>query len=76
MKLRIRELREEKNLTQVEVANYLHCHPSLYGEYEREEREIPIELIVALSRYYGTSMDYALGQVEDRRPFPPPRDKT
>jgi len=61
MKLRIRELREDNDLTQLQIAKYLHCDQSLYSKYERGEREIPLALIIKLARLYGTSIDYMVG---------------
>ena len=61
MKLRIRALREDRDLTQQEVAQYLMCDQSLYSKYERNERELPLRLAVALAAYYGVSLDYLVG---------------
>lgn len=61
MKLRIKDLREDNDLTQREIAGYLDCDQSLYSKYEREERDIPVRLLVRLSEYYNVSMDYILG---------------
>lgn len=61
MKLRIKDLREDHDLTQREIAEYINCDQSLYSKYEREERDIPVRLLVKLSEYYSVSMDYILG---------------
>jgi transcriptional regulator with XRE-family HTH domain len=58
MNLRIRDLREDADLTQSQVADYLLCDQSLYSKYERGERAIPLELLVKLAQFYGTSLDY------------------
>ena len=58
MKLRIRDLREDSDLTQKEIASYLMCDQSLYSKYERGEREIPLNLLMKLADYYHTSLDY------------------
>ena len=58
MKLRIRDLREDHDLTQQTVAEVLMCDQSLYSKYERGEREIPLSLLIKLADYYGTSLDY------------------
>ena len=49
MKLRIRDLREDADLTQRQVAEYLHCDQSLYSKYERGERALPLEYAVKLA---------------------------
>ena len=61
MKLRIRDLREDSDKTQKEIAAYLLCDQSLYSKYEREERPLPLEYAVKLARYYGVSVDYLVG---------------
>ena len=52
MYLRIRDLREDSDLTQQEIAEYLLCDQSLYSKYERGERALPLELAVKLAQYY------------------------
>lgn len=66
MKLRIRDLREDRDLTQKEVAALLHCDQSLYSKYERGERLLPLDLAIRLADYYGVSLDYLTG----RTPIP------
>ncbi len=75
MKLRIREMREDRDVTQAQIAAYLHCDQSLYSKYEREEREIPLRLMVQLARYYWTSIDYLAGLTDEPTPFPPGKRK-
>lgn len=58
MKLRIRDLREDNDLTQNEIAKILMCDQSLYSKYERGDREIPLNLLIILADYYKTSLDY------------------
>ena len=55
MRLRIRDLREDRDLTQHEIAEYLMCDQSLYSKYERQERPLPLELAVKLAEYYHVS---------------------
>lgn len=58
MKLRIKDLREDHDLTQKQVSQLLMCDQSLYSKYERGERTIPLELLIKLGDYYGVSLDY------------------
>lgn len=58
MKLRIRDLREDHDLTQKEISKIIMCDQSLYSKYERGEREIPLSLLIKLADYYNTSLDY------------------
>ena len=69
MLLRIRDLREDSDLTQREIADYLFCDQSLYSKYERGERDLPLALAVKLARYYGTSLDYLVGLTNRKEPY-------
>ena len=62
MELRIRDLREDHDLKQKTVADYLMCDQSLYSKYERGERPLPLELAVRLADYYQVSLDYLVGR--------------
>lgn len=66
MQTRIRDLREDADLTQKQVAEYLMCDQSLYSKYERGERAVPLEIMVKLARFYKTSIDYLVGLTSDR----------
>lgn len=68
MRLRIRDLREDHDLTQAAVAKHLMCDQSLYSKYERGERPLPLELAAQLAQYYGVSLDYIVGLSDDPEP--------
>ena len=70
MKLRIRDLREDRDLKQKEVAAFLMCDQSLYSKYEREERPLPLELADKLADFYGVSVDYLLCRTNTKTPYP------
>lgn len=70
MKLRIRDLREDHDLTQQAMGAYLQCDQSLYSKYEREERPLPMEMAVRLAEYYHVSVDYLLGLTDEPAPYP------
>lgn len=70
MNLRIRDLREDKDLKQKQIADYLMCDQSLYSKYERQERPLPLELADKLADYYGVSVDYLLGRTNIKTPYP------
>ena len=70
MKLRIRDLREDRDLKQRELADYLMCDQSLYSKYERMERPLPLELADRLADFYGVSVDYLLGRTDEKKPYP------
>lgn len=69
MRLRIRDLREDGDLTQKQVAEYLMCDQSLYSKYEREERVLPLEAAIKLAQFYHTSVDYLVGLTSNRTPY-------
>lgn len=62
---RLKELREEKGLTQVQLANELHLNPVTYLHYEKEQHEPPLWLLADFAIYYGVSVDYLLGLEND-----------
>lgn len=66
MKLRIRDLREDADLTQKQVAEYLLCDQSLYSKYERGVRILPLDLAVRLADLYKVSLDYLVGRTDTR----------
>ena len=69
MELRIRDLREDRDITQTEIAKILHCDQSLYSKYERGERALPLELAIKLAEFYGTSLDYLVGRTDCPKPY-------
>ena len=70
MKLRIRDLREDRDLKQAVIAGQLMCDQSLYAKYERGERELPLRLAVQLAEFYGVSVDYLVGLTDEPAPYP------
>ncbi|MBQ4066141.1 MAG: helix-turn-helix transcriptional regulator [Clostridia bacterium] len=68
--MRLKEIREDLDIKQKDLADYLHIKQNTYSQYENEQRQIPIELLVRLAVYYNTSVDYLLGLTNERRPYP------
>ncbi len=64
---RIRDLREDRDLKQRELADYLNCSQQVYSNYELGQRDIPSEMLIRLSRFYKVSVDYILGLTDDPR---------
>ena len=58
---RIRDLREDNDLTQIQVADYLNMKQPQYSRYERGLRDIPTDVLIKLAKLYKTSTDYILG---------------
>lgn len=71
--MRLRELREDQDLTQQAVADYLHIRQNTYSQYETGQRQLPLELLIALALYYHTSTDYILELTDQREPYPQKR---
>ncbi|MFT8889972.1 MAG: helix-turn-helix transcriptional regulator [Ethanoligenens sp.] len=69
MRLKIRDLREDHDLTQQQIAEYLKCDRSLYAKYERGERDVPLQIAVRLAIYYKTSVDYLVGLTDERMAY-------
>ncbi|MFQ9264272.1 MAG: helix-turn-helix domain-containing protein [Clostridia bacterium] len=63
--MRLRDLREDHDLTQANVAKYLHCAQNTYHQYETGKRQIPLTLLKKLATYYNTSIDYILELTDD-----------
>lgn len=61
---RIRELREDHDLTQVQMGKILSCSQSVYSNYERGELDIPTEILIKLADFYEVSVDYLLNRTE------------
>ena len=68
--MRIRDLREDHDLTQKEVAAYLHIKQNTYSQYENGQRQLPIPSLIALAKFYNTSTDYLLGLTDKVTPYP------
>lgn len=67
--MRIRDLREDNDLSQQALADLLHVTQATYSRYESGKQNIPNEMLIALARFYGTSVDYLLGLTDCRKPY-------
>ncbi len=67
---RIRDLREDKDLLQKDMAAYLHCSQVAYSRYELGKRDIPTEVLIALAKFHNTSTDYLFELTDIRKPYP------
>ena len=70
MRLRIRDLREDRDLKQKEISEYLMCDQSLYSKYKRGERPLPLDAAIKLAEYYNVSLDYPVGRTSLKTPYP------
>lgn len=70
METRIRNLREDRDLTQEQLAQYLNISQVAYSHYELNKRSIPIEILIKLAKFYNTSVDYLLYRTDETKPYP------
>ena len=70
METRIRNLREDNDLTQTELSKYLKISQVAYSYYESGKRSIPLELLSKLADFYKTSIDYLLYRTDTIKPYP------
>lgn len=68
---RIRDLREDHDLYQKDLAKYLQCTQVCYSNYEIGKRDIPTDVLIKLADLYQTSVDYILGRTDEDTPYPP-----
>ena len=68
--LRLKDLREDNDYTQEEIAKILNCKQNTYQQYESEKRQIPIELLKKLAILYKTSLDYITDFTDENKPYP------
>ena len=68
--MRIRDLREDADMTQAQVAEYLHIRQNTYSQYENGLRDIPINVLSSIADYYNTSVDFLIGRTDNFSPYP------
>lgn len=66
---RIRDLREDRDLNQTQVAKMLGMSQTGYSKYETGENDIPTSVLIKLARFYGTSIDYLLGETTQKQRY-------
>ena len=66
---RIRDLREDSDLTQTQIAKYLGMSQTGYSKYETGENDIPTQILIKLANFYNTSIDYLLDQTENKQRY-------
>lgn len=73
--MRLRDLREDHDLTQTALAERLHIRQNTYSQYENGQRQLPIEVLCQLASFYHTSTDYILERTDTTVPYPSRRNK-
>ena len=59
--MRLKDLREDNDIKQRDIAEYLHIKQNTYSQYENGQRQLPIDVLISLAKYYNVSTDYILG---------------
>ncbi len=70
MHYRIRDLREDKDLKQKDIAEMLHIHQTTYSDYEIGNLNVPIHVLMQLADFYNTSIDYLVRRTDEIKPYP------
>ena len=68
---RLRDLREDRDLKQKDLAEVLQVHQTTYSDYELGQVNIPVSALHILADFYGVSIDYLLGRTRQKEPYPP-----
>lgn len=67
---KIRDLREDRDLSQKTLAEYLQIHQTTYSDYELGRLNVPVAVLHKLADFYGVSIDYLLGRTQTKTPYP------
>jgi len=67
---RLRDLREDNDLKQKDIAQMLQVHQTTYSDYELDRLNIPVSVLHTLADYYHVSVDYLLGRTNTKQPYP------
>ena len=66
---RLKELREDRDLTQTQIAKILNMSQTGYSKYETGENDVPTKILIELAKYYNVSVDYILGITNETKPY-------
>lgn len=67
--MRLRDIREDSDITQKTIADYLHIRQNTYSQYENGQRGLPTDILIKLATFYDTSTDYLLGLTDNREKY-------
>lgn len=68
--MRLKDLREDSDIKQKDIAEYLHIKQNTYSQYENGQRQLPTDVLIRLAKYYNVSTDYLLGLTNIKKPYP------
>lgn len=66
--MRLKDLREDSDLTQQQIAEFLHVKQNTYSQYETGTHQLPVDILIRLAEFYNVSTDYILGLTDKKRP--------
>ncbi len=66
---RVRDLREDRDITQKQMAEFLQIHQTTYSDYELGNLNIPVEILIKLAKFYSTSIDFIVGLTDEQKPY-------
>lgn len=75
MKTRIKDLRDDNDLTQQEISKFLNISQVAYSYYELNKKNIPLELLAKLADFYNTSVDYLIYRTDESKPYKKPHQQ-
>ena len=73
--MRLKDLREDLDIKQKDLADYLHIKQNTYSQYENGQRQLPIDMLIMLAKYYNVSTDYILELTDEKNPYMPRKEK-
>ena len=68
--MRLKDLREDSDMSQSQIAEFLHMKQNTYSQYENGKRQIPLEMLIKIAVFYNVSVDYILGITDVKDPYP------
>ncbi|MBR6801820.1 MAG: helix-turn-helix transcriptional regulator [Eubacteriaceae bacterium] len=68
--MKLKDIREDRDITQRELAEFLHIKQNTYSQYENGQRSLPVDVLIKLADYFSTSTDYILGLTDNKKPYP------
>ena len=68
--MRLKSLREDNDITQAQLAAFLHIKQNTYSQYENGQRGVPVEVLISLASFFKTSVDYILELTDEQKPYP------
>ncbi len=66
---RLKDMREDRDLNQTEIAKLINVHQTTYSDYERGNLNVPVSVLIKLADYYNTSIDYIVGRTDEIKPY-------